>query len=735
MGHRLLTGLLLGAAAFLALALPALAADRPARTLLFKEGTPVDRIEVGVLDDVKDRGKRFVGTGTLVLIDATTAAVSVTETVARNGKSTFVIKTAKKTLPKLNLKFTTSGSPAVVQSATSSFTSVSHSRAKLKGQELLTVVPSGFSLGMTVVPENATDDVPLQLRFGAAALPASKSWASTLPPIGDQGQQSSFVGWSSTYYVKTSWEERSDPNWDDTVASGQFSPAWTYNQINGGKDQGSLPSDATQLLIAKGAATLNLMPYSVGNFTTQPSAQVLASAANYKNVDKRFFGDTLNVGAIKEYLASTGPIIFGIKVDSALQQGTGVYTNFVGPNQGGHAIACVGYDDNLSGGAFLLANSWGPNYREQGFVWVTYSAMQNIFLGAWAMVDGPNTGGGGTQPGAPTGFAASNGVSNGYVSLTWDLLPGVKGFQLERAADSGAWQVIATPKADVFSHQDFAVVASHSYSYRLAGVDGAGAVGPYAQATGSTSGGGGGGAAITLTASNPAGGTAYPDRIALAWNTVSGNPFYVILRSDSEEGLRSGQYIVLDYGQNVSSYSDYVAPSSRYAYQIAAIDPATFKLTSLSNTSLGSTSGGAGTANDLGIVSLSESTVVTRGVRSALDIEVLNYGAASAHQVVFVGVYYYFSDGSTGILSYADSYTGGTVPIWYFRHDVSMQSFQYGTLQTQPIAPQYLNASGTANVGFWWYAEVYPADASGNVLTDADMNDNSMYGSYALFVL
>ena len=120
---------------------------------------------------------------------------------------------------------------------------------------------------------------------------------------------------------------------------------------------------------------------------------------------------------------------------------------------------------------------------------------------------------------------------------------------------------------------------------------------------------------------------------------------------------------------------------------------------------------------------------------SALNINVLNYGAASAHQAVFVGVYYYFADGTTGILSYADSYPNGSVPIWYFRHDVSMQSFDYGEIQTQPIVPTYLYANGTANVGFWWYAEVYPANASGAALEDADLNDNYMYGNYLLFVL
>lgn len=736
MRHSILRTFLLALVALAAMVRPADAADRPARTLVFQPGTPVDRVEIGVLDDVRDKGKRFTGTGTLVLIDASTASVTVVETVDRRRRSHFTIKTARRTLPKLVTTFTMAGDPPAITKARTDFTSATRAKTKLRDKAQFDVVPAGFALGLDAVPEDATDDVPLRLRFGAAALPTSKSWASTLPPIGDQGAQSSCVGWASAYYVKTSWEERSDAAWNNTVQTGQFSPAFVYNQINGGQDRGSQPTDAMQLMMQKGCASWASMPYSVSNFTAQPSQQVLTSAANFKNVDKRVFGDRLNVTSIKEYLAETGPLVFGIKVDSALQRGTGVYTQYVGPNDGGHAIACVGYDDNRNGGAFLLANSWGPTWRDQGYVWVTYQAAADLFLGAWAMVDGPNTGGGGgTQPGAPTGFTASAGESNGYVALRWDLLGGASGFRLERQSTAGAWQVIASPKADVFHHQDFDVAAGTSYNYRLAGVDGAGAVGPYAAATGSTSSGGGGGAAITLTASNPSGsGTAYPDRIALAWNTISGNPWYVVLRSDSEEGFRSGQYIVLDYGQNVSAYDDYVAPGSRYAYAIGAYDPTTFALTAVSNTALGATSGGSGGALDLGIVSFDAPGVVTRGNTAAVDIDLLNYGATCAHEAVFVGVYYYFADGTTGILQYADAFTG-SVPIWYYRHDVSIQPYAYATMATNAIVPVYLYPSGTADVGFWWYVEVYPADASGNVLEDADEYDNSMYGSSALFVL
>ena len=734
---RALVPVLLSLAVLIPLSRPAIAADRPARTLTFAEGTPIDRIDIGALDDVKDKGKKFVGNGQLVLLDETTSLVSVKETVDKKGRSTFLIKTAKRAKPKLVMKFKTSGDPASVFKAKTTYISVTKSKLTLKDTAHFGFAPAGFALGLNAVPEDATDDVPLRLGFGSGALPASKSWASTLPPIGDQGQQGSCVGWSSAYYVKTSWENRSDAGWNSTAAAGQFSPAFVYNQINGGQDGGSQPSDAMQLMVDKGAASLAAMPYSQNDFRTQPSAQVLAAAASFKNIDARFFGNTLDVGAIKQYLADTGPLVFGIKVDDGLQQGVGDYTQFVGPNLGGHAIACVGYDDNRSGGAFLFANSWGAGYRDQGFVWATYQATADMFLGAWAMVDGPNSGGGGGgEPGAPSGFTASNGQSNGYVALGWQIVPNAAGFRLERQAQSGAWQTIANPQADMFHHQDFDVAPDGTYSYRLAGVDGAGAVGPYAYATGSTSSGAVAGGSITLTASNPnGGGTAYPDRIALSWNTIGGNPYYAVLRSDSEEGFRNGQYIVLGYGQGMTAYSDYVAPRSRFAYLIAALDASTYDLLATSDTSLGATSGSTGAALDIGIIELDESVVVERGFSAPLDVYLFNYGAPSSHQIAYVGMYYYFADGTTGILSYADAFEG-SVPIWYELHDESpMQTYDYGLLETDPYAPVYIPAEGSANVGFWWYVEVYPSNSNADFLEDVDFDDNVIYGNELLFVL
>jgi hypothetical protein len=45
---------------------------------------------------------------------------------------------------------------------------------------------------------------------------------------------------------------------------------------------------------------------------------------------------------------------------------------------GGHALCVVGYDDNVGGGAFKIANSWGKNWGKSGFFWLRYKDLDMV---------------------------------------------------------------------------------------------------------------------------------------------------------------------------------------------------------------------------------------------------------------------------------------------------------------------------------------------------------------------
>ena len=219
----------------------------------------------------------------------------------------------------------------------------------------------------------------------AATLPASVDLSAAFPPPGDQGQESSCVGWAVAYGLK-SYQERVENEWPLSTAT-VFSPAYVYNQINGGQDDGSLIDDALDLVIAQGAASLATMPYVAGDFLSQPSSTARAEALNYR-ASKKY--RVRSIDQAKAALVQRKPIVAGLSVYPQLQQlfGSGsVYNTAVPPRLGGHAVVIVGYDDNRFGGSFKVMNSWGRDTGDGGFFYLPYSFASTVIDVAYTLDD------------------------------------------------------------------------------------------------------------------------------------------------------------------------------------------------------------------------------------------------------------------------------------------------------------------------------------------------------------
>ncbi|NJD08465.1 MAG: hypothetical protein FIA97_18500 [Methylococcaceae bacterium] len=227
---------------------------------------------------------------------------------------------------------------------------------------------------------------------GAPTEPPSVDLSSSFPTPGDQGQQGSCVAWATGYALK-SYQEGVEMKWSLNTTSHLFSPAFIYNQVNGGQDGGSQIYDALDLIIAKGAATWDLMPYTDQNFTDQPSAEAMAEAAKFKGL-KRYTLSTLS--DLKGALAQRKPVVLGIDVYDQFYNLKGpdsVYNSKAGNNNGPHgkhAVTAVGYDNNKYGGAVKVINSWSTNWGDNGFFWMPYSFFPEVTFQMWVLDDGPN---------------------------------------------------------------------------------------------------------------------------------------------------------------------------------------------------------------------------------------------------------------------------------------------------------------------------------------------------------
>lgn len=83
----------------------------------------------------------------------------------------------------------------------------------------------------------------------------------------------------------------------------------------------------------------------------------------------------------RKAIAYRGPVIAVLKVfEDFLQYGRGIYSHAAGEYVGLHAVAVVGYDDDQ--GAWIIKNSWGRSWGEDGFGRIAYNecAIDNEYV-------------------------------------------------------------------------------------------------------------------------------------------------------------------------------------------------------------------------------------------------------------------------------------------------------------------------------------------------------------------
>jgi C1A family cysteine protease len=272
----------------------------------------------------------------------------------------------------------------------------------------------GYATGMIPPTQNewaeiaaglySIDSVEYTVGAPAAVDQSATPW---FPPIGNQGSQGSCVAWSVGYYVKT-FQEAKEHGWDLSGASWvggssghptvsyqnrTISPAFIYNLINGGEDEGSSFYEAIRLVCFIGAASWEKMPYNPADYTTWPSEEAWTEAAFYRGNSSGY--QTMNVDSdaglsnLKNWIASDNLAIIGVDANRySTLTSADIWTldGYTNPDVN-HANTIVGYDDNINYtengevhyGAFKVANSWGIGRWEKdpdGFYWISYETMK-----------------------------------------------------------------------------------------------------------------------------------------------------------------------------------------------------------------------------------------------------------------------------------------------------------------------------------------------------------------------
>lgn len=216
-------------------------------------------------------------------------------------------------------------------------------------------------------------------------VPSAYSLKKFAPRVESQGGQGSCVGWATSYAARSILNsKRSFETTQSLPDQDGFSPSFVYNQIqrHGCDPGGSRISDALQLMKVQGVVSINDFPYDDRYCSDQPGDRLrsLAFGNRITEYQRLFSSQTRNKHVpVRLALAQGRPVVIGMWVADGFHDVDGVYR--LTPDEkyliesgqaGGHAMAVVGYDDGVLGGAFQIMNSWGTEWGDEGFFWVTY---------------------------------------------------------------------------------------------------------------------------------------------------------------------------------------------------------------------------------------------------------------------------------------------------------------------------------------------------------------------------
>lgn len=263
-----------------------------------------------------------------------------------------------------------------------------------------------FATGLELTPAAEYNSFKNIVRARSNVILSAVDLSKFFPKPGDQGQMGSCTSWAVSYATRSYYWAKGLKR-QPIGASEIASPSYTYNQTapspgpNGKLCGGTSIPSAFRVMMNQGVSTLADWPYTdQGCLPTAPTDTQLSAASKgkipgYQNISYSSLSVT---DAFRENLERGNPLVVAVILNTmewSRFKGGEVYT--AGPNSlspsgqhGRHAMVVVGYDDNMVAkngdiGAFKLINSWGANWGDQGFIWISYDTFKKMVQEAYVM--------------------------------------------------------------------------------------------------------------------------------------------------------------------------------------------------------------------------------------------------------------------------------------------------------------------------------------------------------------
>jgi hypothetical protein len=230
--------------------------------------------------------------------------------------------------------------------------------------------------------------------FANAVLPSRLSYRSYCPAVLSQGQVSTCVGWATSYALLSTQQNilMGETNFykkQVRVMDPNFVYALIRNYNDGWCQNGAFMGDAMEILLNNGSKPLLTPPWLSCNSTYEFDKFAIAIASIYSINHYYTLNDKTDLtNTLKYALYNKQPIAVGMNLTKSFTTGSGIQFGKWSPTGSeptgiGHAMCIVGYDDTKYGGSFELMNSYGTEFGDNGFVWISYADMKKYMQEAY----------------------------------------------------------------------------------------------------------------------------------------------------------------------------------------------------------------------------------------------------------------------------------------------------------------------------------------------------------------
>lgn len=218
-------------------------------------------------------------------------------------------------------------------------------------------------------------------RGGVSGLPQSYSLKKFAPNPGNQNPLPTCASWSAAYCALTICQRI-----ETGSMIGPFDPVNLHNRLKALNSQnpcdgGNHVEQAASLLMSNGCPE---MVYQQSCSFVSANLEYDFKLAGHENL-------SINSYDFKYVLSQeNSPIVISAyyfdncwgniaNLNSGVWNG---YCNGSGYSDKAHAMVIIGYDDYKAGGAFLVQNSWGSNWGDNGYFWIRYNDLSKVVYAA-----------------------------------------------------------------------------------------------------------------------------------------------------------------------------------------------------------------------------------------------------------------------------------------------------------------------------------------------------------------